>query len=78
MAFALVFADTSLFLGNDLLAWLVLALGGAMAVGNVLALVRPPERAREGDLPRAPVARSLVMLVIGAVAALWAIASLTR
>jgi hypothetical protein len=73
-----VLADTPLFLGNDLLAWLVLALGGAMAVGNALALVRPPERAREGDLARAPVGRSLVMLVIGAVAALWAVASLTR
>jgi hypothetical protein len=73
-----VLADTTLFLGNDLLAWLVLALGGAMAVGNALALLRPPERAREGDLPRAPVPRSLVMLVIGAVAALWAVASLTR
>jgi hypothetical protein len=78
VAIAPVLADTTLFLGNDLLAWLVLALGGAMAVGNALALVRPPERAKEGDLPRAPVGRSLVMLVIGAVAALWAIASLTR
>ena len=70
-------ADT-LFLGNDLLAWLVLALGGAMAVGNGLALVRPPPKAQEGDLPRAPVGRSLVMLVIGLVAAIWALASLTR
>jgi hypothetical protein len=72
-----VLADTP-FLGQDLLAWLVLALGGAMAVGNVLALVRPPPRAKEGDLPRAPVGRSVVMLVIGVVAAIWALASLTR
>ena len=77
MAFAPVVADT-LFLGKDLLAWLVLALGGAMAVGNGLALLRPPPKAREGDLPRAPVARSLAMLLIGAVAALWALASLVR
>ena len=70
-------ADT-LFLGNDLLAWLLLALGGAMAVGNGLALVRPPPKAQEGDLPRAPVGRSLVMLVIGLLAAIWALASLTR
>jgi hypothetical protein len=75
--FARVLAD-SLFLGNDLLAWLLLALGGAMAVGNALALLRPPEEARKGDLPRAPVGRSLVMLVIGLVAAVWALASLTR
>jgi hypothetical protein len=70
-------ADT-LFLGNDLLAWLVLALGGAMAVGNGLALLRPPAKGRDGDLARAPVGRTLVFVVIGAVAAIWALASLTR
>ena len=70
-------ADT-LFLGKDLLAWLVLALGGAMAVGNGLALVRPPDKSRKGDLPRAPIARTLVMGAIGAVAAIWALASLVR
>jgi len=70
-----VLADT-LFLGNDLLAWVLLALGGAMAVGNGLALVRPPERAREGELARAPVGRSVLMMVIGLVAAIWALASL--
>src|SRR5262245_35355489 len=37
-----------LFGGPDLLLFLVLALGGALLVGNVLALVRPPERPREG------------------------------
>lgn len=71
-------ADNSLFLGNNLLAWLLLALGGAMAVGNVLALVRPPETAKKGDLTRAPVGRSVLFIVIGAVAAIWALASLTR
>jgi hypothetical protein len=75
--FAIVLAD-SLFLGNDLLAWLVLALGGAMAVGNALALLRPPPQTKKGDLARAPVGRSLAMLVIGLVAAVWALASLTR
>ena len=70
-----VLADT-LFLGSDLLAWLLLALGGAMAVGNGLALVRPPARVREGDLVRAPVGRSVLMMVIGLVAAVWALASL--
>jgi hypothetical protein len=73
----LLLGDT-LFLGNDLLAWLVLALGGAMAVGNGLALLRPPPQTKKGDLPRAPVGRTLAMLVIGAVAAVWALASLTR
>lgn len=65
-----------MFLGEDLLAWLVLALGGAMAVGSVLALVRPPAEVREGELARAPVGRSVVMAVVGALAALWAFASL--
>jgi hypothetical protein len=68
--------ETPLFLGEDLLAWLVLAIGGAMAVGSVMAIVRPPERRNEGDLARAPVGRSAVMAVIGAVAAIWALASL--
>ncbi|MGI9033714.1 MAG: hypothetical protein ACR2HY_08555 [Acidimicrobiales bacterium] len=67
-----------LFLGNDLLAWLLLALGGALALGNGLALVRPPAQVREGELKRAPVGRSLLMSAIGLVAAIWAIASLTR
>jgi hypothetical protein len=64
-------------LGEDLLPLLVLALGGAMAVGNLVALVRPPERPREeGDLARAPVGRSVLFVAIGLVASLWAIASL--
>jgi len=70
-----VLADT-LFLGNDLLAWLVLALGGAMAVGNGLALLRPPPQTGKGDLPRAPVGRTLLFVGIGLVAAIWALASL--
>ncbi len=67
-----------LFLGEDLLAWLVLAIGGALALGNGLALVRPPRQPREGELARAPVGRSLVMGTLGLVAAIWALATLTR
>ncbi len=69
-------AGSGLFLGNDLLAWLVLALGGALLVGNGLALVRPPEQLDRDDLRRAPVRRTLVMMAIGAIAALWSLASL--
>lgn len=65
-----------MFLGEDLLAWLVLALGGAMAAGSLMALVRPPEQPRDGELATAPVARSVVMIVVGAIAAIWALASL--
>jgi hypothetical protein len=69
-------AETT-FLGEDLLAWLLLALGGALAVGNTLALVRPPRETRRGELARAPVARSVVMTVVGLVAAIWALATLS-
>ena len=62
--------------GPDLLAYLVLALGAAMAVGSVLALVRPPDVRREGDLERPPMARSLVFAAVGLIAALWALGSL--
>ena len=72
-----VTAATTLLLGDDLLAYLVLALGGALAVGNGLALARPPRQAKPGELTRAPVGRSVTMMVIGLVAAVWALASLT-
>ena len=65
------------FLGDDLLAWLVLALGGALLVGNIAAIARPPDRPpEEGALERAPVLRSVVMAAVGLVAAVWALASL--
>ena len=64
-----------MFLGNDLLAWLILALGGALFAGNIMALVKPPPP-QEGDLAKAPVGRSVLMGVIGLVAAVWALASL--
>ena len=68
-----------MFLGKDLLAWLVLALGGALLFGNVMAVVKPPEKKRsDDDLERAPVARSLGMAAVGLVAAVWALASLLK
>jgi hypothetical protein len=70
-------ADPGAFLGDDLLAYLVLAIGAALLVGNLAAILRPPERARAAsDLERAPVARSVIMAVVGLVAALWALGSL--
>ncbi len=66
-----------MFLGDDLLPLLVLAFGGALFVGNLLAVVKPPERQLDdAHLERAPVARSLVFAFVGLVAAVWAIASL--
>jgi hypothetical protein len=64
------------FLGKDLLAWLVLAFGAAMCVGNVLAVVRPPQKVADGSLPQAPRSRSFAMAAVGFVAALWALLSL--
>ena len=65
-----------MFLGDQLLTYLLLALGGALFFGNALALVRPPRQVRDGELARAPVGRSVVMMMAGLVAAVWALASL--
>jgi len=70
-----------MFLGEDLLAYLVLALGGAMCVGNVLAIVRPPSATRKpkhasDDLDQAPFARTITMAIVGGIAAAWALVSL--
>lgn len=64
-----------MFLGEDLLAWLLLAFGGAMFVGNLMAIYRPPPRmVAEGSV--APKGRSLAMAGLGLIAAVWALATL--
>lgn len=65
-----------MFLGDDLLAWLALALGGALFAGNLIAVVRPPEAPEEGHLEQAPVGRSLLYAGLGLVVAVWAAATL--
>ena len=66
-----------MFLGEDLLAWLVLAFGGAMFVGNVAAVVKPRETPREeGELTQAPKVRSVAMAMLWLAAAVWAIITL--
>lgn len=85
--------DLSLFLGEDLITWLILAFGGALFAGNLAAVLRPPDperrRTRQGGagrrrgaeaetLERAPVGRSLFMAGLGLLAAIWALASLIR
>jgi hypothetical protein len=65
------------FLGEDLLAWLILALGGALFAGNLMALIKPPPP-REGDLAKAPLWRTLLMGGVGLIAAIWAFASLVH
>ena len=61
---------------KTLLGWLILALGGALFAGNILAIVKPPPAPKEGDLPQAPLSRSIFMAVLGLIAAVWALASL--
>lgn len=65
-----------MFLGDDLLVWLTLAFGAAMAVGNGLALFKPRTNVADDEVERPPLGRSLVMILIGTVAAVWALVSL--
>ena len=65
-----------LFLGEDLILYLLLALGGALFVGNLAAIVRPPKQHGDGHLERAPLTRSLVYAGLGLIAAVWALATL--
>ncbi len=64
--------------GENLLALLVLAIGAALAFGNLMALIRPrsEDQVGEDELARPPLARSIAMIVLGLVAAIWALASL--
>lgn len=70
---------------SRLLAWLVLAFGAAMMVGNLAALIRPPsgleheEALAESSVPpRPPLVRTLTLVAVGALATVWAVASLLR
>ena len=65
-----------MFLGEDLLPYLTLAIGGALAVGTVAAFVRPRDEVRDGELERPPVGRSVIQGGIGVGVSIWAIASL--
>lgn len=66
-----------MFLGKDLIVWLLLALGGAMFAGNVMALVKPPQvRKSDSDLDVAPRSRSVAMAAIGFVVAIAALGAL--
>ena len=62
--------------GEKLIEWLLLALGAAMSLGNLAALVRPPKRPQATNLARPPLWRSLSYLVLGVVVVVWALAGL--
>lgn len=63
-------------LGDNLLAWLTLAIGGALFAGTALALLKPPAQTEEGQLAKAPLGRSLIQMAIGFMASAWALATL--
>jgi hypothetical protein len=70
---------------DEVLRQLLVALGAALFLGNLLALIRghPPadvvrewEEAGKEPPPRPPVGRTLAYLVIGLIVMVWGIASL--
>ncbi len=65
-----------MFLGEDLLEWLLLAFGGAMFMGNLTALLNPPKKQDEQHLRKAPFWRSFVYIIVGLVVAVWSLAGL--
>lgn len=79
MPVAQLIAET-LFLGEDLLPWLLLAFGAALVVANIAAFVRPPRA--EPNLPqserldRPSLRRVAPMVLLGLVISTWAVATL--
>ncbi|HZQ79455.1 MAG TPA: hypothetical protein VFE55_19150 [Acidimicrobiia bacterium] len=67
---------------DEVLRELLVALGAALFVGNLMALIRrrapapPPGSEDDHALPQAPIARTVAYLLIGFVIAVWGIASL--
>lgn len=62
-------------LGDNFLAYLALAIGGALVVGTTLALIRP-QAGPDGEVIKAPLGRSLIQIVIGAIASIWSLATI--
>ena len=69
---------------DEVLRELFIAIGAALFVGNLFALLRrrrgaPASTARSEDehaLPQAPVGRTLVFMALGLLMAFWGLASL--
>ena len=67
---------------DEVLRELLVAIGAAMVVGNLMALIRrraptPVSESQDGEAPpQAPLARTVTFLVIGFVIAVWGLASL--
>jgi hypothetical protein len=63
-------------LGENFFPLLILALGAALAGGNIVALIKPPPNLKEGSLEKPPKSRSFVQIAIGLVACIWALATM--
>jgi hypothetical protein len=67
---------------DEVLRELLVAMGAALFLGNLMALIRrrAPASLTESEdghaLPHAPVGRTVLYLVIGLVVAVWGVASL--
>ena len=67
---------------DEVLRELLVAIGAAMVVGNLMALIRrrapaSVSESQDGEAPpQAPLARTVTFLVIGFVIAVWGLASL--
>ena len=69
---------------DEVLRELLVAMGAALFVGNLMALLRRRVAVSPGDdsdgdgdaLPRAPVGRTVTYMVLGFVVAFWGLASL--
>lgn len=77
---ASILAEEVLFLGDDLIPWLMLAIGAALAVANLAAHFKPPlvdpKNPNSERRPPAPLKRVVPFAVVGTVLAIWAIATL--
>ena len=69
-------ASSPMFLGDDLIPYLVLAFGAALLVGNAAAMARPRRAGQDGETVRAPLWRAVPLALVGLVAAIWALATL--
>lgn len=62
---------------DQVLLEILAAVGGALFVGNLVALLRHrPAGTGRGDLPRAPVVRTVVYLGLGFVVMAWAVVTI--
>ncbi len=63
-------------MGEDILVWLMLAVGGALTIGTATALLNPKAEIGEDELEKPPLVRSLLQIGIGLIVVIWAAVSL--